>query len=187
MTPDLEDLIHQIDAVKVDGPLVCAGLTVSQFNWRPGPGRWSIAECLMHLNIGMNHVLPAFDRGIAEGHARGLMGTGPFRYGWFTRLVVRSMEPPLFRMKTVAPLAVPPSSHERDRVVADFLALRDQLADRVRQAAGLDLRRARVISPINRLIRLPLGGYFQFILAHDRRHLWQARQVRNALSASRQT
>jgi hypothetical protein len=30
------------------------------------------------------------------------------------------------------------------------------------------------------MVRLPLGAYFHFILAHDRRHLWQARQVRNA-------
>jgi hypothetical protein len=50
----------------------------------------------------------------------------------------------------------------------------------VHQAEGLDLARIRTISPVNRLIRLPLGAYLQFILAHDRRHLWQARQVRNA-------
>jgi hypothetical protein len=27
-----------------------------------------------------------------------------------------------------------------------------------------------------------LGTYFNFILAHDRRHLWQARNVRNRLA-----
>jgi len=61
-----------------------------------------------------------------------------------------------------------------------FLRVRDQLAERVRQADGLDLKRARVTSPVTRLLRMPLGAYFAFILAHERRHLWQARQVRNA-------
>jgi hypothetical protein len=29
-------------------------------------------------------------------------------------------------------------------------------------------------------LRLPLGAYFAFVIAHDRRHLWQARRVRDA-------
>jgi hypothetical protein len=46
----------------------------------------------------------------------------------------------------------------------------------------LDLAHVRTISPVSRLVRLPLGAYFNFILAHDRRHVWQARQVRNKLA-----
>jgi len=56
--------------------------------------------------------------------------------------------------------------------------VRDLLAERVRRSDGLDLARIRTISPVNRLVRLPLGAYFAFILAHNRRHLWQGRQVR---------
>jgi len=29
---------------------------------------------------------------------------------------------------------------------------------------------------------MPLGAYFDFIIAHDRRHLWQARNIRNRLA-----
>ena len=65
--------------------------------------------------------------------------------------------------------------------------MRDQLAERVRRADGLDLTGNRTVSPVTRLLRMPLGAYLQFVIAHDRRHLWQARQVRTALSASRQT
>jgi hypothetical protein len=50
----------------------------------------------------------------------------------------------------------------------------------VRQADGLNLNRNRVISPVTSLLRLPLGAYFVFVIAHDRRHLWQARQLRTA-------
>jgi hypothetical protein len=189
MTPDIEDLLRQIEVVKADAPSVCAGLTESQFNWRPGPDRWSIAECLVHLNLSVDHTLPAFDRAIAQGRAKEHLNAGPFRYGWFTSWNVRFMEPPVKRrMKTFKLLQVPPgASHAQGRVLADFLALRDQLAERVRQADGLDLRRIRVVSPVSWFFRLPLGGYFRFVVAHDRRHLWQARQVRSALSASRQT
>ena len=40
-------------------------------------------------------------RAIAEGRARGLTGSGPFRYGWFARSLAWSMEPPpRFTMKS---------------------------------------------------------------------------------------
>jgi hypothetical protein len=191
MTPELQELLHQIDAIKADGQAVCAGLSESQFNWRPGEGRWSIAECLVHLNVAASGTLPAFDRAIADGRAKGRTaeGGGPFRYGWFSRWVIGSMEPPpKWRMKTPGMFAVRVGgTHALARVLPEFLAVRDQLAERVRRADGLDLKRIRTVSPVTRLLRLPLGAYLQFVIAHDRRHVWQARQVRNALSDSRQT
>lgn len=182
MTPDLQDFLRQIEAIKTEGHTVCAGLSESQFNWRPGAGRWSIAECLVHLNVAVTRTLPAFDRAIEQGRAKGLMGQGPFRYGWFANWMARSMEPPpKWRMKTFPIFDVPPqATHSLTRVLPEFVVVRDQLAERVRRAEGLDLRRVKTVSPVTRLLRLPLGAYFAFVIAHERRHVWQARQVRNA-------
>jgi hypothetical protein len=93
--------------------------------------------------------------------------------------MIASMKPPpKFRMRAPRIIRVPANTRYRAApVLRDFSAIRDQLAERVRQADGLDLARVRVTSPVNRMIRLPLGAYFAFILAHDRRHLWQARQI----------
>jgi hypothetical protein len=182
VTEELEGYLRQIDTAKRDGQMVVAGLSQAQLNWRPGPGRWSIAECLVHLNVAVSKTLPAFDRAIEGGRARGLVGQGPFRYGWFANWMVRSMEPPPKRlMKTFKVFEVPPgATHVPGQVLSEFLRVRDQLAERVRWADGLDLRRPRVVSPVTRLLRMPLGAYFAFVIAHDRRHLWQARRVREA-------
>ncbi|MGH7530700.1 MAG: DinB family protein [Gemmatimonadales bacterium] len=182
MNPDLQSLLDQLESIKREGDTVCAGLTDEQFNWRPGPGRWSVAECLVHLNISATATLPAFDRAIAAGRDKGTAGraAGPFHYGWFARWMVRSMEPPVKRrLRTVSIFAVPAGGYyEVAQVLPEFQAIRDALAERIRQADGLDLRGLKVISPASRLFRMPLGAYFQFVIAHDRRHLWQARQVR---------
>ena len=175
-------LLDQVEAIKRDGASIVAGLTEAQFNWHPEPQRWSIAQCLDHLNFGVIKVLPAFDRVIADGRSRGRTSAGPFRYGWLSRLIVASMEPPpKFRMKTPLKKPAEGTFHLAD-VVPEFPRVRDQLAARIRDADGLDLRRVKITSPVNRLIRLPLGAYFEFMLAHDRRHLWQARNVRQALA-----
>ncbi|HEU5262852.1 MAG TPA: DinB family protein [Gemmatimonadales bacterium] len=182
MNEELQDYLQQIEAVKRDAQALVSGLSNAQFNSRPGPGRWSIGECLVHLNVAVTTTLPAFDRGIERGWTRGLMGQGRFRYGWFANWMVRSMEPPVKRrMRTVKIFEVPPgATHSPGQVLPEFLRVRDQLAERVRRADGLDLRRARVVSPVTPLLRMPLGAYFAFVLAHERRHVWQARQVREA-------
>jgi hypothetical protein len=182
MNEELQEHLRQLEAVKRDGEQLVSRLSDGQFNWRPGPDRWSIAECLVHLNVAVMITLPALDRAIEDGRARGLMRQGPFHYGWFATWMARSMEPPpKRRSKTFKIFEVPPGvAHSPGRVLPEFRAVRDQLAERVRAADGLDLRRIKVISPVTRLLRLPLGAYLWFVLAHERRHLWQARQVRAA-------
>ena len=162
----------------------CRHSAIDQLNWHPAKDSWSIAECLQHLNVAVTKTLPAFDRTIAEGRSKKQWAPGPFRYGWFSRMMVASMEPPpKFRMKAPGLLRVAVGETYRGAdVLREFAAVREQLAERMRQADGLDLTHVRTISPVNRLLRMPLGAYFDFIIAHDRRHLWQARQFRNRLA-----
>ena len=184
MNPELQELLRQLEAIKAEGRAVCAGLIDSQFNWRPGEGRWSVAECLVHLNRSVTATLPAFDRAIAAGRAKGRVakGTSPAWYSWFSRWMIGSMEPPpKRRMKTFPIFEVPVGgTHSVAVVLPEFEAVRDQLAERVRSADGLDLEGNRTVSPVTRLLRMPLGAYLKFVVTHDRRHLWQARQVRSA-------
>ncbi len=180
MNAELAGYLQQIEAAKQEGAAFLAGMTDAQFNWRPGPDRWSIGQCFDHLNVSVRKTLPAFDRAIAAARERGRLASGPFRYGWFARWMVGSMEPPVKRRQGTFKILVPAQEVPLAPTLAEFRTLREQLAERVRNADGLDLRRARVVSPVTRLLRMPLGAYFAFVLAHDRRHLWQARNVRTA-------
>ena len=94
MNAELEAMIEQLEAIKAEGRAVTDGLSDAQLNWKPGAENWSVAECLQHLNVSVGHTLPAFDRAIAEAREKGKTGTGPFKYGWFSRWMVASMEPP---------------------------------------------------------------------------------------------
>ena len=62
-------------------------------------------------------------------------------------------------------------------IEAGFRGYQVQFVDRLRQANGVDLAKARVQSPANRWMRLDLGAGFALMTAHERRHLWQARQL----------
>jgi hypothetical protein len=171
---------RQFEDTKKEASDLAGTLTEQQFNWRPAPEKWSIGQCLAHLATS-DHALPAIDRTIANARTRGWLAPGPFRYGWFARWMIGSMEPPPKRRMRTFPIFTPGAAVlSRDEVLRTLAASRDRLLERIQAAAGLDLKRAIVVSPVTRLFRLPLGGYFAFLAAHDRRHLWQARQVREA-------
>ena len=180
MTSEREDLERQIESVIAEGDRVLAGLSGAQVNWRIAPDRWSVAECVSHLDVSIRAVLPALDRAVETARARGLVGSGTGRYGWFAHWMVRSQEPPVKRRMRTFPVFQPVAAHhDAARLLAEFRAVRGELRERLARAEGIDWGRAKVVSPASRFFRLPFGAYVAFLLAHDRRHLWQAREVRN--------
>ena len=64
-----------------------------------------------------------------------------------------------------------------EQVRSELVRWQDELARRLRDADGLDLRRAKEVFPVWPF-KWSLGAFFQMMLAHQRRHTFQARQVR---------
>lgn len=174
---ELSEYRRQLREARADAEKLVEGLTDTQFNWRPGPGRWSIAECLDHLNNGWR-VLPKLDHKIATAAEQGLRGEGPYRHPFLGRIYIRFMEPPP-KIRVRAPKAYVPTADQPLAAVAPrFLELQDEIIRRVIAADGLDLGEIKMSSPISRRFRMSLGQWFAFLAAHERRHLWQAWQVR---------
>jgi hypothetical protein len=178
--PELETYLDQLLSIRQDADGLMSTLTDEQFNWRPAPDQWSMSECFDHLNITAERsFIPGIDGAIADARQRGLRGAGPFVYPAMQRIFLRLSEPPP-KIRFKAPGAVKPK-HVRPlaAVRGDFITWQDRLDERIRQADGLDLRRARHRAPMA-FWRWSLGTFLAVALAHERRHIWQARQVRNA-------
>ena len=177
LTPEIDQFRTQFEQISSDALTLTSPLSDDQFVWRPAASAWSIAECLEHLNATARAYLPALDEGIADAIRRGVYGEGPFQYNWLGRLYVRFIEPPVRLRMQAVPQIYPGAGRSRREILAAFRAYQVQYIDRLRQANGVDLSRARVRSPIAAWLRIPLGTGFAIMAAHERRHLWQARKV----------
>ncbi len=156
------------------------GLSREHLEWKEGPDRWSIAECLSHLNVTADQYYPAIDRSMRRARERGLLGKGPFRHGFLMNRFVAMLEPPP-RRSFKAPPIFKPRVRNLANEVGIFFAHQDAIMKRVRQADGLDLARVKLVSPVSRLLRMSLGQCFAFLATHQRRHLWQSAHVKEAL------
>jgi hypothetical protein len=191
LTPEIDEFRREFERLADEADLLASGLTDEQFTWspasapsalrrgRPAPA-WSIAQCIDHLNVTARLYLPQLDEGIANAIRQGMYGEGPFTYWWLARMFVRMLEPPP-RLRVKTPEAFqPPPARARREIMAAFRAYQVQYVDRLRQANGLDLARARVRSPVASWMYMPLGTGFAAMTAHERRHLWQAKKVMQA-------
>jgi hypothetical protein len=178
----LEGYNDQLLSIRQEVPGIVAGLIATQERWAPRPDAWSILECFEHLNATAQSFVPAIDRALDDARQRGLVGQGPFVYSWFERVFLQLTEPPA-RPKMWAPRALRPrTDRQLAEAVRAFMAWQDQLGERIRAADGFDLARARGRSPDFPWFSWSLGSLFAVTLAHERRHLRQARDVRRALS-----
>jgi len=180
LNDELAGLIRQYDAALAEAEALAAPLNTSQFNWRSEPAKWSVGQCLEHLTLSAGSYLPKLQAAIEDGRRRGLTASPPFRYGWFESFFLRSLEPPP-KLRVKAPKVFQPDINRPVLDPASTLASYKEVnragRDLIEQAQGLDLRRIKVPSPVTSLLHWSIGIVFAIAPAHDRRHLWQARQV----------
>ncbi|MEO8369250.1 MAG: DinB family protein [Candidatus Solibacter sp.] len=181
MTPQLEDYRQQFERIASEAKILTAGLTEAQFNWRPASGGWSIEECLAHLTAVGTAGMETLERAVEQGRAKGLTGTGPFDIPAWERFILRETEPPVrHEMKSPGRFR-PIHGQPITGVLPTFLQLQRQFTIQLELADGLDLRRVKVPTAITSLLKLSLGGTLALALAHERRHMAQARRVRDLL------
>ena len=81
LEPELARHQLQFEEAAATATRLTEGLDPDHIAWRPAPDRWSIGECLEHLNVTAELYLAAIDRAIARGRAHGMTGQGPFKHG----------------------------------------------------------------------------------------------------------
>jgi DinB family protein len=182
--PTLQELVRQYEAVRSAANELTRGLGPAQLNWRPAADRWSICQNIAHLNISARDGFPYLDGMLDRLRNQGTRSEGPYKRTILGRLLVWNIEPPYRTRVKTNPAHVPAESLDMTAEFALFDRNQTGYIERVQRSAGLDigavkdnllLLAGRTKGPA---ANLTLYDWFLFIAAHQRRHLWQATQVR---------
>lgn len=171
-------LVGELGEVAEEARREFGRLSAAQLNWRPGPERWSVGECLGHLiktNRGFFPTLEAIARG---GRRQSAWERWSPLSGFFGRVVERSLSQDGGRKFKARASFVPSASDLAPDVVEQFAAHQEELAGLMRAAsAAADPARTVVTSPVSAFVTYSLLDALRVVLAHERRHLRQARRV----------
>jgi hypothetical protein len=179
-----DDLARQLDRVSEQARQLGAEFSPRELSDPPPRGGWSAADNLMHLTVSSRALIPRMSKTLAKLDAAGRRSPHPSRPDWIGRLYSWALEPPV-RLKVRAPQPfVPPLGTPASDALPAFLAEQASLRTLVEQSVGLDLAGRKVPSPVSRYVRYNVCSAFHILLAHERRHLWQARRAAAAVRAA---
>ena len=172
----LDEYHRQFEVLRSEGRELIEGLDHRQFNWSPAPGKWSIAQCISHIDEVAALYCNSLEEALPRTLEKGLAGdTG--RYNFLERWFVRQMEPPP-KQRVKAPGKMRPVPElDPEEGLRQFLESKDRVVQLIWEYNGIDLARAKIRNPILRFIKTSAGSAFAGMAAHERRHFWQAREI----------
>jgi hypothetical protein len=144
-----------------------------QLGWRPPEGGWSIAQVMEHLVITDQSYVDALRKLLPKAKSSTSWEWQPSLIGGF--LIRSQMPDSTTKMKT--PARWRPGPEARANVVEEYIKLREELIDLMKQADGKDLRRTKLSSPAAKLIRINVGDAFMTLVVHTQRHLRQIDRI----------
>ncbi len=180
---DLQGVLNDLARADTQARALVDGLDNAQINWQPRENAWTIAQCLDHLAKVNTLYTGALRSAILNVKPGSVRRRSPIRPGWFSRYFIKSMDAPPGRKFRSPGKAIPDASMNREEVLAGFLSSHDAIRSLISECGEIDLNKVRFRNPFIGILRFTVGTGLLVMMAHDRRHLWQAREIRSALDS----
>ncbi|WP_186774184.1 DinB family protein [Chitinophaga pinensis] len=147
---------------------------------QPAPGKWSVAQCLDHLNAYARFYIPAIENAI-QGKLSGSLPPAPsptFKSGWLGNYFTNMMLPKADGrpgMKMQAPKAYRPLTDlDAGKVVNEFIEWQEKMKTLLDRAKLVNLQQIKIGTTLGSWLKFSLGDTFRFVIAHEQRHMAQA-------------
>ncbi len=150
----------------------------SKLAYSPDKEKWSVVQILEHLNAYNRHYLPLIEKELSfVSHEK----NDGFTPGYWGEKFTKMMKPTnvyQIRNKMKAMKAYTFSNNLNiETVLKEFIAHQDKLIELLENAKSKDLNTIRIPITLTTLVKLKLGDMFRFLIAHEQRHIIQARNT----------
>ncbi|WP_375436440.1 DinB family protein [uncultured Hymenobacter sp.] len=153
-------------------------LTDDQLNRRPSPDKWSVGQCLEHLNIIGGRYLPLITHKIQQAQERGSTPAETVQHGFIGRKMTEAMRTPPSQKAMKAPQQYAPSGARLPRTVVEVFSRQlDELEGVLKHARRVNANTIRIPNPIIPLLYPRLTDVVEMLIEHIKRHVIQAERV----------
>ena len=174
-----DQLTNQVLALRVASHQRLRPLSIEQLNRRPGYDRWSVGQCLDHLNILSGYFLPLVRARLKLAQEKGSVARPQVRSGWLGRRFTSAARQTdssdgLFKVpKQYAPTGV----RLTGTVVEAFNRQLDEVLRLLLLSRQVDAGSVRVPNPLHPWLKLRLTDVLESLIATYKRYVQEAEQA----------
>jgi hypothetical protein len=177
MHPQLDAIRAEFRSAQTRLHALAASTAADRWPQRAESDRWSVAECVGHLNLTGAAFVPVLRQAVTA--ARLLTEPAPRRYrrdpfGW---LLWRLLDPAVRLRFPTTTRFIPTATEPPEVMLAEFDRLQTIQIDCLEESDGRPLGRVRVESPFSPGRAYNLYSCFTILPRHQHRHLQQAERV----------
>ena len=174
---DLKELLRQLDACTKEVENNFAHLNQEQLNFSPENGSWSIGQCLSHIIKTNEAYFPEVKKNLSEGYRMKFWE----KYSPFSTSIGKSMLTHLgadIKKKFKTPKVFSPSA--KFTAASLFTAFSNHQKSMVALYQSFENKLPQntiITAPASKLITLPLNDILKILVAHEQRHIKQAKNI----------
>lgn len=151
------------------------------FNTTPGPKKWSVAECIQHLNMTLKIYVPQMVTAV-QNKNKFIGQKENFTPSFIGKLAINSMAPTENKeiprkMKTFKILKPNEIEYNNRELLDIFLGYQNDLIAVIEGAADMSLEKPKIVTAAGSILKMRFGDALHFMIAHNQRHVLQAQNV----------
>lgn len=155
-------------------------LPIKQLNQKENVEKWSILECLEHLNRYHAYYNDAIKKGLKV--AKSTTENKPYKNGWFGKMSIDMMSPDNTKKQKAITKFNPVGSQLTKETITKFLAYQQELLTFLEQAKSKNINQRKVPVEFFKLMKMKIGDALTFVVTHEQRHILQAQGVLQKLA-----
>lgn len=150
-------------------------LTINQLNQKENVDKWSVLECIEHLNRYHAYYNTAIKEGLLAAKAN--TADKPYKNGWFGKMSIDMMSPDNLKKQKAIAKFNPVGSQLTKDTLTQFLIYQQELLDLLALAKCKNINQRKVPVEFFKLMKMKIGDALAFVVTHEQRHILQAQNV----------
>lgn len=153
-------------------------LRADQLNWKPNPDKWSVGQCFDHLIVSNGEYFPIFDA-VLQGKktTNTIWERLPGLPRMWGQMLIKSVSPDGARKQKAPKIFTPTASAVDSGIITRFIDQQDRVVNYLNTMTAVDADHIIITSPVARVITYSLLDACRVIVAHEQRHILQAKRV----------
>ncbi|MBR9921038.1 MAG: DinB family protein [Bacteroidetes bacterium] len=173
----MSNWIQQIERNTNEFVEAFGALSAEQLNWKPNAKTWSIAQNIDHIIVINETYFPVIESIKRGNYKAPFIARINFLVSLMGKTVLNAVGPDRKRKMKTFPIWEPDSSKIPADILERFRKHQSVLMQCIQDSADLVDRGIVISSPANRNIVYSLDKAFDIIVAHEKRHFVQAKEL----------